>query len=85
MQDWVEEIATSPAPVVNGDKGFGEPGSVFFHELEVNGMKTFVDIKSYVFDITGRKMHKKPNGKIENYRRTAMKLIKEFVNGSQSG
>lgn len=78
MQDWGQEVAAKPAPDIDGDKGFGRPGTVFFHELEINGMEDFEHIQGYVYDVTGRKMHKKSHDDIEVYRQTAMKLIKGF-------
>lgn len=80
MQDWVQEIATKPAPNIEGDKGFGRPGTVFFHELEINGMDDFESIRDYVYDVTGRKMRKKDHDDIDIYRQTAMKLVKGFAN-----
>lgn len=80
MQDWVQEVAAKPAPNIEGDKGFGRPGTVFFHELEINGMNDFESIRDYVYDVTGRKMRKKDHDDIDIYRQTAMKLVKGFAN-----
>lgn len=83
----VEPQPLEPPPDVSlGDRGFGVPGSLQFHTHEIESMTDYRDIRDYVFTVSNSKMRKKRDGTVEGYRRTALMLIKRWLNnGGQSG
>lgn len=71
-----------PSKVPEADKGFGKPGSMQFHTLEINQLDEYRPIRDYVFEVTRKKMREKKDGTPESYRKTALMLIKRWLNGS---
>lgn len=68
-----------------GNKGFGEPNSIQFHEHYINNFHRYEDIRDYVVKVTGKTVRRTINGNIEKYRKNAIRLIKGHLNVNQSG
>lgn len=95
----VKEIKSRPVekqnlkPVFNrdnnisrGDIGTGKPGSALFHESCLNEIRSFDAIAKYTKDVTGELPKKTGRSTISSYRKSAIKLIRKFIeDGSQSG
>jgi len=76
-EDGGEEEPYIPEHAGDPDKGFGEPGSVQFHENTIMDFLDKQEIVDYTHKVTGRKIVKR--GGLADVQRNAMKRIKEFL------
>lgn len=98
IANWLKEIVKDPTEDevklkelvepkqenIDGDKGSGEPNSSRFHDLKLKELYTFEMIQDYTFKVTGKMIRRGSHGKISQYRRNALRLIRGHINGNQS-
>lgn len=83
-----EESKKEPEKVekkTEGNKGFGKPNSLQFHEHHINNFDRYEDIRDYVVKVTGKTVRRTINGNIEKYQKNAIRLIKGHLNVNTSG
>lgn len=69
-----------PEPDLNPDKGFGHPGSIKWHMLHLNGLKSKYAIWKYCREVTGKSVDRRKD--IDGHMKQATELIREHINGN---
>jgi len=70
------------AASLEGDKGAGAPGTLRWHTLSINGLRSKDKVLKYVDEVTGRKVP--TTGSMASVKKTAIEAIKRWINDRDS-
>lgn len=77
-----EEKTEQPQQMPNPDQGFGRPGDLQWHTLQVHNLKSKYAVYKYCKEVTGKGCDRRLN--LDSHRKQTIELIREHLQNGES-